>query len=761
MRRILVAVSLTLLLLQTAAARGLPQGESASAQAQLLAAMKLWGDIKFFDPEATDGSVDWDAAFMGAEPAIFAARDRATYRAAIEAMIAPLHDPATHVNDDARAIAGAISVRSFGTVAVVALPHGISSERVAEEAQRTIDIAAGSPNVLFDIRGVTEANAQDVASLGLLFSPGSPLLELLKGAVTLPRERSRAFLGYPNQVGGYAGYSAFDQTGDAVTLRGTSEQSRRFGFLVDGSTSLPSIAIALAQRGEATIYSSGGEPSALSAGGVTIDLPYGVDVTYRTGDLADVASRQTFASVAATRVEDAVANLRSQAPRVAAYAGPPPERLNDDQYASATFPAEAMRLLAVARVYNVIRYFSPYTALMHDDWDAAARQAIDDERGANGARAYVLGLMKFYAHLHDSHGLVWNDTIKAEFPAGVPFDARYLHGQAVVSELYASGGGLHGVRLGDVIDDVDGVAMREAMDQIEAYICASTPQFANEAALNAVALPSVFTGPRGTAITLRFHTPMTGAATAATFVRDVYRVPASPPPRKYFVLPGGVGYVAFDRLDDSDVDAMFDALKNTRAIVFDDRGYPQSDAAWEIAPRLTEANAVRVALFSTPFVIAPTDSEAGDITVPPSYREVYQMLGSAAGSKYLKPTVMLIDEKAISRAEHSALFFRSAHTRFVGTPTDGADGDVTSLVAPGAVRMFFSGQGVRYPDGKQLQRVGILPDVWVEPTAADVARQTDVVLQKGLDEALRLAGASPESRQAAVQQEIARERSGG
>jgi C-terminal processing protease CtpA/Prc len=327
--------------------------------------------------------------------------------------------------------------------------------------------------------------------------------------------------------------------------------------------------------------------------------------------------------------------------------------------------------------------------------------------------------------------------------------------------LYGSGQALHGLRLGDVIDDVDGIALREAMEQIEAYICASTPQFANEAALNTAGLPSVFTGPRGTTIALRFHTPTTGAATTATFVRDVYALPVMRPPRKYFVLPGDVGYVAFDRLDDSDVDAMFDALKNTRAIIFDDRGYPQSDAAWEIAPRLTDGSALRVALFNTPFVVAPIDSEAGEITVPPSYREVYQMLGSAAGSKYLKPTVTLIDEKAISRAEHSALFFRAAHTRFVGTPTDGADGDVTSLVAPGAVGMFFSGQGVRYPDGKQLQRVGILPDVPVEPTAADVARQSDVVLQKGLDEALRLAGASPESRQAAVQQEIARERSGG
>lgn len=761
MRRIIVAVSLTLLLVQTASVPGLPQGEPPSAETQLLAAMKLWGDIKFFDPEATDGSVDWDAALMRAEPAIFAARDRATYRAAIEGMIAPLRDPATHVDDDSRAVAGVLSIRSFGSVAVITLPHGISSERVAEEAQRSIDIAAGSPNVLFDIRGVTEANTQDVESLQLLFSPSSPVHELLKGSVALPRERSRAYLGYPNQAGGYSGYTAFDQTGDSVTLQGASAPARRLGFLVDGSTSLPPIAIALARRGEATIYSSDGQPSALSAGTVTMDLPYSVSVTYRTGDLADVASRQAFASVPASRTEDAAANLASQAPRVAAYVGPPPERLNDDQYASAIFPSEAMRMLAVARVYNVIRYFSPYTALMHDDWDAAARQAIDDERGANGARSYVLGLMKFYAHLHDSHGLVWNDTIKAEFAAGPPFGARYLHGQAVVTELYASGEALHGLHLGDVIDDVEGVAMREAMDQIEAYICASTPQSANESALNTAVLPSVFTGPPGTALTLHFHTPSTGVATTATFVRGVYPLPAPRPQPKYFVLPGGVGYVAFDRLDDSDIDLMFDALKNTRAIVFDGRGYPQSDAAQEIAPRLTEGRAVRAALFNTPFVVAPVDSEAGEITVPPSYREVYQMLGSAAGSKYLKPTVMLVDEKAISRAEHGALFFRAAHTRFVGSPTDGADGDVTSLVAPGAVRMFFSGQGVRYPDGKQLQRVGIQPDVSVEPTASDVARQTDVVLQKGLDEALRLAGASVESRQAAVAQEIAREHSGG
>jgi C-terminal processing protease CtpA/Prc len=80
------------------------------------------------------------------------------------------------------------------------------------------------------------------------------------------------------------------------------------------------------------------------------------------------------------------------------------------------------------------------------------------------------------------------------------------------------------------------------------------------------------------------------------------------------------------------------------------------------------------------------------------------------------------------------------------------------MVAPGGARLNFSGEGVRHADGSQLQRVGIIPDVRVEPTALDIARRNDVVLQRGLDEALNLSGASPRARKAAVQQEMARER---
>jgi hypothetical protein len=751
-------LAIVLLVLSSPAAVA-KQSSPVSAETQLLTAMKLWGNIRLFDPQASDGTVDWDAAFMNAEPALLAARDSNAYRTAIEALIAPLNDPATHVID-ASAASARVSASSIGAVGVVRIPRGAGSDwkKLEDDSQLAVAAASKSRNVLIDIRGITESNGNDGDVLSWMFSDdGSPIWQLFPGEIGLPRTRTRSYVGYPAQAGPFPGGSAADQVSDSQKLAGKSHEHHRFGFLVDSSTSLPWLAISLSQSGNAAIYSTGGQPSVLSTGSAEIDLPYGVKVSYRTGDLADIATNQQFASVVVRDANEAAARLGAGAPAAAVYATPAPAHFADDPYASTLFPNEPMRMLGVARIYNAIRYFSPYTSLMHDDWDAAALQAIGDERAAGNAREYVLGLMQFYAHLHDSHGSVFGPTVWAEFGAGPPFHARFLHRQVVVDELYATGTALGGLRVGDVIETVDGVPVRQAMNRVEAYICASTPQAADARALLTQFNPgpSIFKGPTKTTLVVRFHHPGGRSAASATFERNVavLRPPSQAP--KYQVLPGNVGYVAFDRLEVSEVDAMFAALKNTRAIIFDNRGYPRS-TTMPVTSRLATAASVRAALSYIPFVSGPL--EGADAPLP-TYQEGYAVLERTSPT-YLGPTVMLIDERAMSQSENSALFFRAAnHTRFVGTPTIGADGDVTALVAPGGVGLLFSGLGVRWPDGRQLQRVGILPDVRVEPTALDIASGNDVVLQRGLDEALRLSGASVESRKTAVRQEIVRERS--
>jgi C-terminal processing protease CtpA/Prc len=746
---------------QTAASPAQGTTDTVTPEARLLGAMKLWGDIRLFDPQVAEGRTDWDAAFMNAEPAILAATTRDSYVAAIRQLLSPLNDPGTRPSGAYGDTFSRVSAAPLGSASVITIEHGTSETLTAFQtaAASAVATASKSRDVIFDLRGVSEANNADSDALNFFFSGLSPITALLSGEVAFPRARTRQYLGYPDESGyGYQGYSAEDNVGDAEIVEGKSKTSHRFGFLVDGTTSLPTLALASGLGERVGIYTTGAQPAVLTSGSEQIDLPDGVQVSYRIADLADIAESQPFATSRVSGVAEALARLQTQASTPATYAAAPSERFINKAYPENTFPPEPMRMLAVARIYNNVRYFSPYVALMHDDWDAAALQAIRDERAATDTRSYILGLLKFYAYLHDSHGgFPQGKAIQSEFGFGPPIDVRFLHGEAVVTNVLAGSATMQGLQVGDVIDAVDNVRIRQAMNAIERYICSSTPQSADFSALRAAYEPSVFSGRKGTTVELQFHHLGQRASLTATYVRQAYAVKPPPKSRDYFVLPGNVGYVAFDQLEPSEVDAMFAALRNTRAIIFDNRGYPKG-TAWSIAPRLTTATSLRLALFNTPYVIEPLGQPQGEADYLPTYHQFYQMMEPAAGARYLKPTVMLIDERAISQSEHSALFFRATgHTRFVGTPTRGANGDVTAWFLPGGLRFAFSGEGVRWPDGRQLQRVGIIPDVRVEPTARDIATANDVVLQRGLDEALRLSGASAGVRKAALRQELARE----
>jgi C-terminal processing protease CtpA/Prc len=96
--------------------------------------------------------------------------------------------------------------------------------------------------------------------------------------------------------------------------------------------------------------------------------------------------------------------------------------------------------------------------------------------------------------------------------------------------------------------------------------------------------------------------------------------------------------------------------------------------------------------------------------------------------------VLLIDERAVSQAEHTVLFLEAANgTKFIGSPTQGANGDVTNFSLPGGIHVYFSGQGVWHADGRQLQRVGLQPDSEVRPTLAGIRAGKDEVLDRAIE----------------------------
>jgi len=70
---------------------------------------------------------------------------------------------------------------------------------------------------------------------------------------------------------------------------------------------------------------------------------------------------------------------------------------------------------------------------------------------------------------------------------------------------------------------------------------------------------------------------------------------------------------------------------------------------------------------------------------------------------------------------------------FIGAPTNGANGDITNMVLPGNLFVSFTGQKVRHPDDRQLQRVGVQPHITVKPTIAGIRAGRDELLEAAIE----------------------------
>jgi C-terminal processing protease CtpA/Prc len=407
----------------------------------------------------------------------------------------------------------------------------------------------------------------------------------------------------------------------------------------------------------------------------------------------------------------------------------PALRVRDDlDYADAPYPTREHRLLAGIRLWAVLDNFSPYRYLA-PDWDDALRAALPRLAIAADTDAYRTELRLMSARFEDGHvgfDLAAGLSFK---PRGSPaFEVRLVeHKIAVVRLLDGAAAGKQGLAVGDVIETIDDRPAAAVMAERRPLVTASTDeardQFAATRAINGDDGSVVRFGVRGADGKLR-NVSLTRSA-ANLGVPDVD--PSAPHWKK---LAGNVGYVDLRTLVIPEVNPMLEDLKGTRAIVFDMRGYPHG-TVWPIAPRVNTRKAVWGALFLRPLVHGDdSDGDQRDQRV----RFLHPLpLRPKDAWIYTGKIVVLIDDRAISHAEHSCLFLsEAAGATFVGSPTHGANGDITVMRLPGGLRMSFTGQEVRHVDGKQLQKVGILPDIVARPTLAGLRAGKDEVLDRAL-----------------------------
>lgn len=132
----------------------------------------------------------------------------------------------------------------------------------------------------------------------------------------------------------------------------------------------------------------------------------------------------------------------------------------------------------------------------------------------------------------------------------------------------------------------------------------------------------------------------------------------------------------------------------------------------------------------TPFV----KFTQGSIANPGTFEWTDPLKTPAGATPYSGKVAVLVNEYTQSAAEFAAMAFRAApRTAVIGSTTAGADGNVSRITLPGDLHTMISGLGIFYPDGRPTQRVGIVPDVYLKPSPADLRAGRDVVLERAME----------------------------
>ncbi|NBB73638.1 MAG: hypothetical protein GVY35_08170 [Bacteroidetes bacterium] len=713
-----------------------------SVQTQRLASLaQLYGVAAFYHPDLGAGTMAWDSAFAAAAEQIATTTDADAYAQAVRDLLGALDDPVTRLRSTSPPQAPPPSmggdapdaVRWAADSVLVATmnPSTIRSRSDVVQFQRTLQQQLPqAQGVVMDVR-----NAGFIPVGRFLDSQRDLMARLAPEPYALPLVQTRMHEGFAPEGGGTSGgYASYTRTREGAAIQpAAATNTGPVVLLASAGGTIPRFALALQQAGRGVVIQEGtDEPVYASVPTHTVSLAGGLTAEVRLGRLVTADGTQPAPAAITVDASDdttdaaldrALTLARGDAPLpavppAAASRGPGASA----EYTDEAYPPAGERMLAVARGWSIIEHFFPYKDLMDAPWREALPAAIEGALAAEGAEAYHLAIGRLMVQTNDSHVAARSDVLsrlRGETPA--PVLVRSIEGQPVVTDIVDDAvADTSGLRRGDVILSVDGTPAAARMDSLARfYRAASTPQ-----ARQHHAAFRLLWGDAGSTATVRVR-GADGTERTVELPRGRYNLGRDDTPvmRR---LTDRIGYADLDRLERAQVDSMFTRFADTDAIIFDMRGYPNG-TAWAIAPRLAETEQPVAASFAKPLRLGPGERDRQtfdfDQRVPPR-----------RGARYTGKTVMLIDERAISQAEHTGLFLKAANgTTFVGSPTNGANGDVTRFRLPGGIRVDFTGQSVRHPDGTQLQRRGLQPDVEARPTIESIRRAEDAVLQTALE----------------------------
>ncbi len=396
---------------------------------------------------------------------------------------------------------------------------------------------------------------------------------------------------------------------------------------------------------------------------------------------------------------------------------------NEKSYGEMSYPDDGFRLLAVYKYWNMIHYFFPYKHLIDGDWQAVLPKYIPMFLAAEDELAYEKAAIQLIGEVQDTHANLWggNDQYKDQLGEYYPpVHVRFIEQQLVVDDFF-NPELKTGLKLGDVITHINGVPISDMVAaQAPWYPASNQPTRLRNMSYNLLRSDEdrikVKIRRGGTKLNKKLQL----YPKAELDHYNMYREASDQP--SYRMLDNNIGYVTLKNIEEADVAAIKTAFKDADGIVIDIRNYPSAFVPFSLGTFFAAEN--------TPFV----KFTAADVNNPGVFSFKAKLSVPKSTEPFTKPLVVLVNEITQSNAEYTTMAFQGGgNTTVVGSTTAGADGNVSKIYLPGNLFTYISGIGVYYPDGRETQRVGIVPDVEVHPTIKGIKAGRDELLEKAIE----------------------------
>ena len=392
---------------------------------------------------------------------------------------------------------------------------------------------------------------------------------------------------------------------------------------------------------------------------------------------------------------------------------------NENDYKELKEIKNKYSLLALFRIWNVIQYYYPYKYLIDKKWDDVLFEYIHKFASVKSLLEYKLLILMVLTEVEDTHMNLWDEDIQNWIGNRKALvNVEFVENSFVVTGVYDKYYKKVPLEIGDVILKIDGRCVQNIIEEKKMYISASN----NAVLMREISLQLLFTDKEKLHIEYLRNNQLLSDSVETYYYKSIKNNGNRRRYKHLFeYIDEDVAYVYPGSLFSGKIPDQI----NTKGLIIDLRDYPNQKNIKEYLEFYHLYNESKESVLFT----------YGSSTWPGLFTYSYTtVVGKKNENSYKGLVIILVDEGTQSHGEYMAMRYRCAPNSIIlGSTTAGADGGVVRLALPGGIYVPVGIQGVYYPDGRETQRIGIVPDIWMEPTIKGIREGRDEVLEKAIE----------------------------